>query len=126
MHTVFRINGIKPLGENQRLIQVDLTLTGENDDKDLRELTDRIREETSPDDEGWYRLGMALRRMGQFQKCQQVYEVMLEQATDESKKGNIYDQLGSAKSVQGEYKEAITYYEKSLEIYKKTLPPNHL
>ena len=126
MHTVFRINGIKPLGENQRLIQVDLTLTGENDDKDLRILTDRIREDTFSDDEGWYRLGWALFKMGQFQKCQQVYEVMLEQATDEIEKGNIYCQLGTAKKDQGEYKEAITYYEKSLEIYRKTLPPNHL
>ena len=29
------------------------------------------------------------------------------------------------KDDQGEYKEAITLYEKSLEIYKKILPPNH-
>ena len=49
MHTVFRIHDIKSMGENQRLFQVDLTLTGENDDKDLRKLTDRIREETFPD-----------------------------------------------------------------------------
>ena len=126
MHTVFRINAIKPLGENQRLIQVDLTLTGENDDKDLRELTDRIREETFPNSTGWYRLGWMLFKMGQFQKCQQVYEVMLEQATDEIEKGDIYCQLGTAMRDQGEYQEALTYYEKSLEIYKKTLPPNHL
>jgi uncharacterized protein YrrD len=39
MHTVFRIQDIKSIGENQRLIQVDLTLTDENDDKDLRQLT---------------------------------------------------------------------------------------
>jgi hypothetical protein len=47
MHTVFRIGGIKPMGENHRLVQVDLTLTGDND-KDLRVLTDRIREESDP------------------------------------------------------------------------------
>jgi tetratricopeptide (TPR) repeat protein len=126
MHTVFRINDIKPLGENQRLIQVDLTLTGENDDKDLRILTDRIREETLPKEKGWYRLGWALYKMGEFQKSQQVYEVMLEQTSNESEKGNVYCQLGSAKKDQGEYEEAIAYYEKSLEIDKKTLPPNHL
>jgi tetratricopeptide (TPR) repeat protein len=126
MHTVFRINAIKPLGENQRLIQVDLTLMGEDDDKDLRVLTDRIRVETFPDSEGWYRLGLMLFKMGQFQKSQQVYEVMLEQTTDESEKGAIYGQLGTMKRNQGEYKEAITYYEKGLEIKKKTLPANHL
>ncbi len=126
MHTVFRINAIKPLGENERLIQVDLTLTGENDDKDLRILTDRIREETFPDEKGWYRLGWALYKMGHFEKSQQVYEVLLEQSTDESEKGYIYDKLGTMEINQGEYKEALIYYEKSLEINKKTLPPNHL
>jgi Tfp pilus assembly protein PilF len=125
MHTVFRIGGIKPMGENQRLVQVELTLTGDND-KDLRVLTDRIREETFPNEKGWYRLGSMLYKMGQFQKSQQVYETMLEQSTDESEKGNIYCQIGLAKIGQGEYQEGITFYEKSLEIYKKTLPPNHL
>jgi tetratricopeptide (TPR) repeat protein len=125
MHTVFRIGGIKPMGENQRLVQVELTLTGDND-KDLRVLTDRIREETFPNEKGWYRLGSMLYKMGQFQKSRQVYETMLEQSTDESEKGNIYCQIGLAKIGQGEYQEGITFYEKSLEIYKKTLPPNHL
>ena len=82
------------MGENQRLIQVDLTLTGENDDKDLRKLTDRIREETYPNEEGWYRLAMVLLKLGQPEKAQQVYEVLLEQATDETKKGDIYCLLG--------------------------------
>jgi tetratricopeptide (TPR) repeat protein len=125
MHTVFRIGGIKPMGENHRLIQVDLTLTGDND-KDLRVLTDRIREDTFPNEKGWYRLGLMLYKMGQFQKAQQVCEVMLEQTSDESEKGNIYCMLGSVKKDQGDYQETITFYEKSLEIDKKTLPPNHL
>ena len=124
MHTVFRINDIKSLGENQRLIQVDLTLAGENDDEDLRKLTDSIREETYPDEEGWLRLATVLLKLGQPKKAEQVYQVLLEQATDETKKGDIYCLLGLAKCDKGEYEEAITLYEKSLEIYKKNLPPN--
>jgi tetratricopeptide (TPR) repeat protein len=125
MHTVFRIHNIKSMGENQRLFQMDLILTDENDDKDLRVLTDRIREETFPKSSGWYRLGLVLDKMGQFQKSQQVFEVLLEQATDESDKAPIYGQLGIMRNRQGEYKEAITFYEKALEILKKTLPLNH-
>jgi tetratricopeptide (TPR) repeat protein len=125
MHTVFRIADINPIGENHRLIQVDLTLTAGND-KDLQILTDHIREETNSNAQGWDRLGWMLHKMGQFQKSQQVYETMLEQVTNESEKGNIYCQLGSAKCTQGEYKEAIILYEKSLEIVKATLPLNHL
>jgi tetratricopeptide (TPR) repeat protein len=124
MHTVVRIREITPMDENHRLFQVELTLTRDND-KDLHVLTDRIREETFLDSSGWYRLGLVLLDMGQPKKAQQVYEILLEQATDESKKAPIYYQLGSVKYSQGEYHEAIIFYEKSLEIDKKTLPPNH-
>ncbi len=44
MHTVFHINDIKLMSENHRLFQVELTLTSDND-KDLRVLTDQIRED---------------------------------------------------------------------------------
>jgi tetratricopeptide (TPR) repeat protein len=125
MHTVFRIGKIKSMGGNPRLFQVDLTLTGE-DDKDLRVLTDRIREETFPDTEGWYRLGEVLRKMGQFDESQQVYEVLLDQTTDESEKARLYHQIAYAKDNQGEYEEALTFYGKTIEIFNKTLPPNHL
>jgi tetratricopeptide (TPR) repeat protein len=125
MHTVFRIEKIQSMGGNHRLFQVDLTLTGE-DDKDLQVLMDRIREETDPDQEGWYRLGSVLLDMGQFDKSQQVYGALLDQTTDESEKATIYGQIASAKNGQGEYEEAITFYDKVIEIDKKRLPPNHL
>jgi tetratricopeptide (TPR) repeat protein len=118
MHTVFRIGEITPMGENHRLVRVELTLTSDND-PDLRRLTDRIREETFPDVEGWYRLGQVLLKMGQPDKAQRVYEILLEQATEESEKAPIYHQLGVIKYNQGEYQEAITFYEKSSEIEKK-------
>jgi tetratricopeptide (TPR) repeat protein len=124
MHTVFRIRDIKPMSGNHRLFQVELTLTSDND-KELRVLTDRIREETYPHAKGWIRLGLVLHKMGQPKKAQQVYEILLEQATNESEKAHIYHQLGSVKDEQGEYQEAITFCEKALEINEKTLPPNH-
>jgi tetratricopeptide (TPR) repeat protein len=123
MHTVFRIDDIKPMDGNKRLFEVNLTLTGDND-QDLRALTDRIREETFPDSEGWYRLGSVLLKMGQSDKAQEVYEVLLEQTTNESEKGPIYHQLGTVKDDQGEYQEAITFYEKAVAILQQSLPPN--
>jgi tetratricopeptide (TPR) repeat protein len=124
MHTIFRINDIKSMDGNNRLFEVNLTLTGDND-QDLRVLTDRIREESSPDNEGWERLGLVLLKMGQSSKAQEVYEVLLEQATNESEKGPIYHQLGWVKYNQGEYQEAIIFYEKALAIKQQSLPPNH-
>jgi hypothetical protein len=99
MNTVFRIGEIKPMGENHRLFQVDLTLTSDND-KDLRVLTDRIREETFPQEKGWQRLGLLLDKLGQSAKAQQVFEILLEQTTDDNEKRFFYERLGHAKYVQ--------------------------
>jgi len=69
INLVFRIHAIKQMGKNNRLWQVDLTLTSDND-PELRTLTERMREETFPDVEGWYRLGLILLKMGQSDKAQ--------------------------------------------------------
>jgi hypothetical protein len=105
MNTVFRIQDNIPLGETHRLFQVNLKLTGDND-KDLRRLTDYIRRETFSDLGSWYRLGCVLSKMGQFNKAQQVYHVLLDQATNDTEKATIYHQLGLVIDSQGRYKEA--------------------
>ncbi|CAF1153648.1 unnamed protein product [Adineta steineri] len=125
MHTIFRIGDNKPMDGSNHLHEVNLTLTSDND-QDIRTLTDCIRQETFPDDKGWYRLGLMLRKMGEFTKAQEVYEILVHQTTDESEKAHIYHQLGGIKDDQGEYQEALTYYEKSLAIYQKILPSDHL
>ena len=124
MHTVFRIGNITPIGKNNRLFQVDLILTSDNDE-DFRQLTDHIRKETFPDTTGWYRLALVLMKMGQYEKAQRVYELLLKQETDASKKAPIYNQLGSVKYEQGKYEEALRFYEKSIEIEEKCKPLNH-
>ncbi len=124
MHTVFRICDIKPMDENHRLFQVELALTSDND-KDLRALTDRIRKETFPNDGGWYRVGLLLLQIGQSDKAEEVYEILLKQTTNENEKSGIYHRLGKVKSNQGEYKDAITLYEKSIEVLQKVIPVNN-
>ncbi|CAF0928934.1 unnamed protein product [Adineta steineri] len=124
MHTVFRIGAIKPMDENNDLCEVNLTLTSDND-QDLRTLTDQIRQETFPDEAGWYRLGLLLFKMGQFTKAHEIYKVLLNQTTNESDKANIYHQLGRIKYNEGEYQEALSYYEKALAIRQQSLPSNH-
>ena len=125
MHTVFRINNINQTDGNHRLFQVELTLTMDND-KDLRRLTDYIRQETLPHKEGWRRLGLVLLKMGQSDKAQQLYEVLLDQTTNNREKATIYHQLAWAKYGQGEYEKARIFLEKSLEIKQQLLPLDHL
>ncbi|CAF1472093.1 unnamed protein product [Adineta steineri] len=124
MHTVFRIEDIQLMDANNDLYQVNLTLTSDND-QDLRTLSDQIRQETFPDEEGWYRLGSLLIKMGQFTNAQEAYEVLLHQTTNETDKAPIYYQLGRIKLSQGEYQEALSYYEKALTIRQQSLPSNH-
>ncbi|CAF1376284.1 unnamed protein product [Adineta steineri] len=124
MHSVFRIQDIKQMDRNNRLYEVNLVLTADND-PELSRLTDYIRQESIPDSEGWYRLGLVLFKMGQFNKAEDIYQVLLDQAKDDKDRRPIYHQLGLIKDNQGKYEEALTFYEKSLAIKQKTLPPNH-
>ncbi|CAF0781237.1 unnamed protein product [Adineta steineri] len=124
MHTVFRIGDTKPMDGNTHLYQVNLTLTNDND-QDLRILSDQIRQETFPDEEGWYRLGQLLIKMGQFTKAQEIYYDLLNQTTDESDKAPLYYQLGWIKYNQGEYQEALSSHEKALTIRQELLRSNH-
>ena len=125
MNSVFRIGQIEQLGDHPRLFRVELSMTSEKDD-DLRLLMHRIREETFPQDDGWYRLGQVLWKMGESAKAQQVYEILLQQTTEEKGRGPIYHQLGLMADSLGQYEEALGYYEKSMGINEKQNPCNHL
>ncbi|CAF1438646.1 unnamed protein product [Adineta steineri] len=125
MHSVFRIQDIKQMDGNNRLYEVSLTLTADND-PELSRLTDYIRKESYPNSEGWYRLCIVLRDMGQFDKAEDIYQVLLEQTKDDKDKSRIYHELGLIKDDLGKYQEALTFYEKSLVIREKAFPTNHL
>jgi tetratricopeptide (TPR) repeat protein len=124
MHCVFRIGQVKQIEESTNLWQVQLTLTSDNDPQ-LQALTEYMRGEFFPDETGWHRLGSFLLKVAQYDKAQQVFEMILDRTTDESEKENIYHMLGIAKFNNGEYAESITFYEKSIEIMQKILPPTH-
>ncbi|CAF0813537.1 unnamed protein product [Adineta steineri] len=124
MHSVFRIQDIKQMDGNNRLYEVNLTLTADND-PELNKLTDYIRQESYPDEEGWYRLGSVLIKMSQSNKAEDIYQVLLDQTNDDKDKVPIYHRLGAMKHNQEKHQEALAFYEKSIAIKNKTLPPNH-
>ena len=124
MNTVFRIGQIKQLDDNPRLFRVELSMTSEKDD-DLRLLMDRIREETFPEKDGWSRLGCVLWKMGESARAREVYNVILQQTTQERVTRAIYNQLGMMASDLGQYEEAIGYYKKSIRIKEKQNPCDH-
>jgi tetratricopeptide (TPR) repeat protein len=124
MHSVFRIGQVKQIEKNNTYLwQVELTLSSDNDPQ-LQELT-KIMQKDTEGPTGWFRLGRLMIKIAQFDKAEQVFEIILDRTTDEKEKGQIYYYLGRIKKEQGKYREAITYYEKSLKIRQKTLPANH-
>ncbi|CAF0797166.1 unnamed protein product [Adineta steineri] len=124
MHTVFRVGAIKQMDNKTQCYQVELQLTSD-DDQQLRLLTDRIREEAGGST-GWKRLGNLLIKIGQFDKAEELYNVLLEQTSDEGERALYYNQLGGTHWNQGAHEKAIWYYEQGLEIKQKALPSNHL
>jgi tetratricopeptide (TPR) repeat protein len=131
IHTVFRICDIKSMGENNRLWEVDLTLIGE-DDPELcavaesinEELTEGMQEEMEGPT-GWNRLGLLLLKLRQPDKAQQIFQMVRKKIADEHELAAMYHGLAQVKEVQGEYINAIIFYEKALEIRERTLPPDH-
>jgi tetratricopeptide (TPR) repeat protein len=124
MHTVFRIGKINTIENNNHLYEVQLQLTADND-QEFRTLTEQIRQETFPDVNGWHRMVELLIKLGHFNQAEQVCSILLEQTTGDKERGHFYYQLGLIQYNQGDYKQAILFYEKHLEICQKTLPPNH-
>ncbi|CAF1656913.1 unnamed protein product [Adineta ricciae] len=124
MHSVFRVGTIRQTGDKNKLYhEVQLQLTAD-DDPQLRVLTDRIESEVQGST-GWHRLGRLLLNLGQLDKAEELYNVLLGQTSDKRDRAHYYHQLGYLKDDQGDYKMAIEYYEKALEIREKSLPSNH-
>jgi tetratricopeptide (TPR) repeat protein len=123
MHSVFRICDIKQIDNNTRLWEVHLALTSDSDPQ-LNILTERIREETQGPT-ARHRLGKFLYKLGEFNKAETLNNALLPQTRDIQEKSILYDQLGMTKAAQGEYQEAIRFYENALEIRQNALPANH-
>ncbi|CAF4914714.1 unnamed protein product [Rotaria sp. Silwood1] len=114
IHSIFRIGSIKRINGNRHLWQVDLTLTSDNDPQ-LHALTELIRQKTYPKVVGWYRLGIILNKLRQSDKAQEVYDILLNQATTDRDKAYHYHMLGMA----------LSSYQKALKIRQKNFPSTH-
>ncbi|CAF2604474.1 unnamed protein product [Rotaria sp. Silwood2] len=124
MHSIFRIGRIQQI-DNDRFWQVDLTLVSDND-PELHELTEQMHKDTNPNVKGWDRLGMWLIKQRDFNKAQDLYDILLDQTTMDREKTNIYNQLGLVKENQGEYQDAIAYYQQSNNILEKIFSPTDI
>ena len=121
MNTVFRVGEIESFDDTNRIWQVQLTLTADNDPQ-LDRLMTSLRAETRGNT-GWQRLGSLLTKVGHTKKAEEIYLVLLDKPVEEILKGYYYHQLGGIKYRQGEYRAAVSYFEISIEIWQRLLPP---
>ncbi|CAF4546862.1 unnamed protein product, partial [Rotaria socialis] len=98
MHTVFRVVEIKQTHKNNRLWEVHLTITDENDPQ-LSTLTNRIKEEVRGST-GWYRMGKLMLQLGHFNQAEELYNELLKNASTDSDRAFIYHMLGYLKNNQ--------------------------
>ncbi|CAF1387658.1 unnamed protein product [Adineta ricciae] len=126
MHTVFRIGDVQPIENgNQRLWQVNLALTNDQDPK-LLALTKSMRDATSGA-VGWYRLGQLLFAVNALDKAENLYQTLIEQTgIDNHQRGHIYHMIGMIRNNQGDYAKAVSFFEKSLQIQERIYPRNDL
>jgi predicted Zn-dependent protease len=71
-----------------------------------------MREETSSGAKGWLRLGQLMIKLGQFNKAEELCDILLQQTTNDREKSYLYHMLGKVKDDQGKYAEAVRFYEK--------------
>lgn len=117
MNTVFRIGNMRLLDEDQRLYEVQLKLTAD-DDTELAALSAQIEKEIRGDT-AWKRLGKLLIKLGQWKKAEELYQTLLQQARRLEDEAHYLFQLGWIKDDQGHPKEAVQYYKQALDIEEK-------
>lgn len=125
MHTVFRIDDIETIEDNNRFWRVKLTLTSDTD-KELLDVTKKIREEIEEDSTPLFRLGRFLILFGEYDTAKELYQSILDlKADDDNLKVYIYGQLGKINEDQGNYSDAVSLYDKTLEVYRRLGCPDH-
>ncbi|CAF1152675.1 unnamed protein product [Adineta ricciae] len=124
MHSIFRIRDVKPMDGNEKVYEVALSLTSDND-KELMILTEQIRKESVPNAEGWSRLSVVLADIGQSDIAERICRVLIDETPSEDSAIDVYNHLGNIKYQRGQYEEAITLFRKSLELLLMSSSPNH-
>ncbi|CAF4634415.1 unnamed protein product, partial [Rotaria magnacalcarata] len=86
---------MKQTAKNNRLWEVQLTITDDNDSQ-LSTLTNRIKEEVQGST-GWHRMGKLMLQVGHFDQAEELYQELLKNASADSDRAHIYHMLGMLK-----------------------------
>ena len=123
MHSVFQIGPMKKLVDDDRIWEIQMKFTSEND-PDFYALTEKMRAETKGPS-ARFQLGQLMIKLAKLDNAEHLYLTLLRETTDEKQKALLFQQLGATYHCQGKYTEAIKYCQKYLDISKSHLPADH-
>jgi tetratricopeptide (TPR) repeat protein len=123
-HTVFRIQHIRQMKEENKIWLVDLKLTTNQDDVQLQLLTKHLRQDVQSSSNPWESLAKLLLTMGELDIAQQIYENLLEKTSDNDNQqlAFISHQLGCVHNEKKNLDQALEYFQRSLQIKANYLP----
>ena len=122
IHSIFRIENIQPIDE---IFQITLTLTTNEHDVNLKQLTDFIRKESFPNENGWMKFSLVLCKFDELTQAKETLQFQNEQTKDQNEKANILYQLALIYIDGNQLDQALDCLEKSIDIFKENLPSKH-
>ncbi|UJR16573.1 hypothetical protein I4U23_003474 [Adineta vaga] len=117
-HTVFRLENIHAMKDEHNIWQIDLKLTTNQDDVQLEQLTNYVRDDIQSTSNPWENLAKLLLTMDEYDKAQHIYENILEKTSenDYEQIAFLYHQIGCIYSEKKDFEQALNYFEESLFI----------
>ncbi|CAF4477491.1 unnamed protein product [Rotaria sp. Silwood2] len=98
-----------------------------DDDNDLKQLYDHMKNEYHREETNLLSLGNVLRKMGKFDLAEKYYRRLLsELPSNYPSFSRLYHNLGMVADDKGDYDTSLEWYQKSLEILVRTRPSDHV
>ena len=123
-HTIFRIKAIQKIHVDDIHVQeVTLTLVSSTDDQELSKLTQSLKKALQGST-GWHRLGNLLIAIGDFEKAEEVYMMLLRDVSDDDKKEKsfLYYNLGRINYNLAKYIKAEDCMKSAIQIQESVFP----
>ncbi|CAF3339059.1 unnamed protein product [Rotaria socialis] len=120
---IFRICRIK-FNEQENLWTIELDLCSDHD-SELTPSFERLKEDID-DETNLYELGRVFWKMQHLNASERCFkELVQQQHSNPHVLPGCYLMLGNLATDRGQYKEAVDYHRRSLELKQKTLPNDH-
>jgi len=120
MGSIFRLIKIEKM-KNEEILMIHMELCGD-DEHDLKELFDHMKEELSGGSEevNLRSFGEVLHEMGKYDLAEKIYHRLLtELPSNDPSLGNVYCDLGMVNLDKAAYDSSLEWFQKSLVIHKQ-------